>query len=69
MPSSVIRDFTYLPDTNTLELTFSSGRRYRYRQVPPDIYREMRASFSKGEFFNAFIRGRYVFEPVSPAAR
>jgi lysyl-tRNA synthetase class 2 len=66
MPSTVIRDFTYQPETKILEVTFVSGRRYRYREVPPNIYQEMQSAFAKGEYFNSHIRGRYNFDPATP---
>lgn len=62
MPSTVIRGFRYQPDEQALEITFVSGRSYRYLRVPPKVYDDMRASFSKGEYFNQHIRDRFAFE-------
>jgi lysyl-tRNA synthetase class 2 len=64
MPSSVIRRFDYRSDNASLEITFVSGRRYRYLDVPPDLHQRMRESFSKGEFFNQHIRDHFAFEKV-----
>jgi hypothetical protein len=61
MPSSVIRSFAYVPDERRLDIVFVSGRRYSYLDVPPELAEEMRASFAKGEFFNARIRDRFDF--------
>jgi len=61
MPSSVIRTFQYDLRQRELELLFVSGRRYRYHDVPEDIWREMRQAFSKGEFFNEHIRDQFRF--------
>ncbi len=61
MPSSVIRHFGYHPKDASLEVTFVSGKRYRYFGVPPDLYQRMRESFSKGEFFNEHIRDQFEF--------
>ena len=61
MPSSVIRSFRYEPPTHTLAITFTSGRRYRYFEVPESLFAEMKAAPSKGEFFNALIRDRFRF--------
>jgi len=61
MPSSVIRWYHYDPAQRRLELTFVSGRRYRYHDVPEETWRDMRQAFSKGEFFNANIRDRYRY--------
>jgi hypothetical protein len=64
MPSSVIRGFRYLAGERQLEITFVSGRRYRYLDVPEHIYDQMRAAFSKGEFFNRHIRDHFEFAPA-----
>jgi len=61
MPSSVIRAFAYDPPTRTLAVTFTSGRRYRYHEVPSETHEAMRAAFSKGEFFNKEIRDRFRY--------
>jgi hypothetical protein len=62
MPSTVIRRFGYRPDDGSLEITFVSGKRYRYLDVPPDLYQKMRQAYSKGEFFNRHIRDHFAFE-------
>lgn len=64
MPSTVIRAFRYLAERSQLEVTFVSGRRYRYLDVPQKTYREMHSAFSKGEFFNQRIRDNFDFERV-----
>jgi hypothetical protein len=61
MPSSVIASFHYRAAERWLDITFVSRRRYRYFDVPADVAEAMRASASKGEFFNAHIRDRYRF--------
>ena len=67
MPSTVIRWFTYRADRRQLDITFQSGRRYVYDDVPLDVYESMRRAFSKGEFFNKHIRDRYTFTETSSA--
>jgi hypothetical protein len=62
MPSTVIRYFQYDPGTRELLVIFQSGRRYTYKNVPAEIHAGMKASFSKGEYFNAHIRERFEFE-------
>ena len=64
MPSSVIRQFWYDPERHAMDVLFVSGKRYRYHDVPEETYRSMRQSFSKGEFFNDFIRDQYRFTRV-----
>ena len=68
MPSTVIRSFTYRPDTRELELLFTTGRRYIYREVPQEAADALRGAFAKGRHFNARIRGRYAFVEVEGEA-
>jgi hypothetical protein len=67
MPSSVIRYFAYDDARRELRIRFQSGRRYIYLDVPPEVFDRMKASFSKGEFFNQHIRDHFRFarEPES----
>lgn len=60
MPSTVIRSFTYRPDNRELEVTFVTDRRYVYYEVPSEVATDFRAAFSKGGYFNRYIRDRYV---------
>lgn len=62
MPSAVIRFFSYDPQSRALTITFQSGRRYLYHEVPETLVAEMKRAFSKGEFFNEHIRARFRFE-------
>ena len=64
MPSTAIRRFSYDPDASALDVTFVTGRRYRYFAVPGDLAREFREAFSKGRFFNARIRDHFRFEEL-----
>jgi lysyl-tRNA synthetase class 2 len=66
MPSTVIRRFAYDPAARALDVTFVTGRRYRYAGVPPTEVEAMRAAFSKGRYFNARIRDRYSFVELAP---
>lgn len=64
MPSSVIRNWHYDPTALRLDVTFVSGKRYRYHDVPVETAREMRAAPSKGSYFNRCIRDRFAFTEV-----
>ncbi len=63
MPSTVVRFIKYDPEHRELSVTFQSGKKYRYDAVPPELYEAFKRAFSKGEFFNTHIRGRYQFHP------
>ena len=64
MPSTVIRQFDYRPETLELEVLFVTGRRYIYSGVPEAAVRDLRAAFSKGRHFNAHIRDRFAYREV-----
>ena len=68
MPSTVIRHFTYSPESRELKVLFTTGRRYVYHDVPPEAADAFRAAFSKGIYFNREIRGRYPFTEVTADA-
>ncbi|WP_423068503.1 KTSC domain-containing protein [Devosia sp. CN2-171] len=62
MPSTVIADMAYDPETQTLSVWFRpSGRRYDYFEVPSVVFDALRHSPSKGRYFNAHIRNGYEF--------
>jgi len=62
MPSSVIRSYRYDPQAETLDVTFVSGRRYRYVGVPAKIVHAFEQAESKGRFFNVHVRDVFAFE-------
>jgi lysyl-tRNA synthetase class 2 len=64
MPSTVIRDFAYRPEARELDVTFTTGRRYLFHDVPAEAAEGFRAARSKGRHFNARIRGRYRYSEV-----
>jgi hypothetical protein len=68
MPSSVIRSFTYDRDRAALDVTFVTGRRYRYFMVPTHVADGFGEAFSKGRYFNARVRDRFPCEEVEPEA-
>jgi len=64
MPSSVIKSFAYEAAERRLDIVFTSGRAYSYFDVPAETYAAMRASFSKGVFFNQHIRDHFSVRPA-----
>lgn len=61
MPSTAIRSFAYRASERALEIVFTSGRRYVYRDVPPRVAEALRVAPSQGRYFNARIRDAYAF--------
>ena len=64
MPSTVISKFYYNTATHTLRIVFVTGIVYDYKHVPESVYENMKASFSKGTYFNQNIKGNYEFEKI-----
>ena len=57
--SSVFTEIGYHKTTRTLEVKFTAGGIYRYKDVPRKVWEEFRAAPSKGAYFDAHIRNRY----------
>lgn len=62
MPSSVIAGMRYDAGARVLTLVFRSGPgreagRYRYFEVPPEVWEAFRAAPSKGTFLNEVFKG------------
>ena len=64
MPSSVIDHFSYDFSTKTLVITFVTGMVYRYLSVPEKIYNALKASGSKGRYFNFYIKDKFKFKKL-----
>jgi hypothetical protein len=62
--SSVMTFVKYDDDTCELDITFTSGKTYRYLEVPVEIYEGLLDAESKGEFFNDNIKEEFVFAEV-----
>ena len=59
--SSVMTFVKYDDDTSELDITFTSGKTYRYLSVPVEIYDGLLDAESKGEFFNDSIKDEFVY--------
>jgi hypothetical protein len=65
MPSTAIRSFRYDPAKRELMVTFITGRRYVYADVPPAVFEAFRSALSKGAYFNREIRDHYAYREVT----
>lgn len=61
MPSSVIKYFSYDGAKGTLKIVFVTDMIYLYKNVPKKIYKMLRASGSKGRYFNRHIKDKFKF--------
>src|SRR5262249_21373483 len=67
MPSLAISNIGYDRQTERLTVTFMTGRIYEYVDVPAEVAAAFRSAFSKGTYFNGYIRDRYDFREVTSA--
>jgi hypothetical protein len=66
--SSQIRSIGFAPEsdlTGVLEVEFTNGSVYRYRDVPAALHEELMGSESVGKVFGAKVRNIYHSERVS----
>jgi hypothetical protein len=64
MPSSVVATIRYDENTSTLRVVFVSGMVYDYKNVPEEVFHEMKKAGSKGTYLNKHIKGSYDFKKV-----
>jgi lysyl-tRNA synthetase class 2 len=62
--SSVMTRVEYDEEASELDITFASGKTYRYRDVPLAIYVDLLDAASKGQFFNDAIKDAFAFAEV-----
>ena len=65
MPSTAIRFHRYDAAKRALLIVFTSGRRYVYAPVPPEIAAGFDQAESKGTFFNTQIRDRFDYVEIT----
>jgi hypothetical protein len=63
--SSTIKSVEYDDGARELDITFTSGKTYRYFNVPLEIYAEFLDAGSRGKFFNDNIKGTFAFAEVA----
>jgi hypothetical protein len=63
--SSAIERVDYRQDRHELLVTFTTGRKYIYFDVPAPIYRYFLSADSRGRYFNFNIRDHYDFRELT----
>jgi len=66
MQSSAIESVDYQTNNGSpwLDVTFKSGGKYRYLDVPLSVFNELANAESYGRFFQNNIRGQFKFEKL-----
>jgi len=62
--SKAITSFTHHPASDCIDVTFTTGRVYRYLDVEPTICNKFKDAESKGSFFHKNILNKYSFEEI-----
>lgn len=63
--SSSIAEIGYNAERSALYVRFNGGKLYRYDDVPPIMFDELKAADSVGKFVNANIKTQYDATPVA----
>ena len=64
MPSTVIDKIDYDSLHRVLRISYISGHTYQYKDVPEQVYKELKASRVKGRYLKFFVKDKYVFEKI-----
>jgi hypothetical protein len=62
--STNVASVGYDEATETLEVEFTNGAVYQYFNVGSNLYDELMAAPSKGQFLNTYIRNSYPYSRV-----
>lgn len=68
MPSTAISHLAYDAANRELLVIFTSGRRYFYADVAPELFTAFSHAPSRGAFFNQEVRDRYAYREVTPGS-
>lgn len=58
--SKSIRGVEYNSQTKDLAVHFNNGRIYVHHGVPKEVYEQFVNAPSKGQYYNLYIRGKYL---------
>ena len=59
--STSIQSVDYDLTSRQMRITFKSGERYVYYNVPPSVYKGFENAPSKGKYFQRIVRSRFSF--------
>lgn len=65
LKSQAVASAGYDAETRTLEIEFSSGRIYRFSDVPASVYDWLLRVPNKGVYVTRSITGRYAYEDLT----
>ena len=59
--SSMVSSISYDSDSQTMIVTFNTGKSYAYSGVPEEVATDAANAASVGEYMNSEIKGRYSY--------
>jgi hypothetical protein len=62
--SKSVRIMEYDPSSQVLTITFASGKRYNYKEVPESVYDEAIVADSVGSYVHKNIARTYEYEEI-----
>ena len=62
--SSNIERIGYLSSASVMDVVFKGGGRYRYFDVPEDVFSNLRKAESKGKYFHKYVKDMYSYARV-----
>ena len=67
--SSMMKCVDYDEASKELDITFMSGKTYRYLDVSPEMYSALLDAESKGQFFNEHIKNEFAYSEMRSRQR
>ena len=67
--ADTLRSIGYDPDSELLELEFTTGDIYDYQKVKPYLYMGLMSSNAKDAYFTQYIRDNYEVEKIKEISR
>ncbi|GAA5102804.1 hypothetical protein GCM10023210_44090 [Chryseobacterium ginsengisoli] len=64
MPSSVVNNYEYFPETEILRIVYQSGAIYDYLKVSQEIFNRFKSVQSKGRFLNYVIKPKFKYKKI-----
>ncbi|SDQ86192.1 KTSC domain-containing protein [Chryseobacterium soldanellicola] len=64
MPSSVVNNYIYFPETEILRIIYQSGAVYDYLKVPMEVFDRFKTVQSKGRFLNYVIKPNFKYKKI-----
>jgi hypothetical protein len=64
MPSSVVNNYKYFPETEILRIIYQSGAVYDYLKVPQEVFDRFKTVQSKGRFLNYVIKPKFKYKKI-----